>query len=92
MLISKMKLRLTPLNIVTALSLALLVVSIFQTNPIGQHVDLRGFYKLLLGALAAVSFVSDLIFRSTLKELKKIWIVELVFIAITIILMLILQK
>lgn len=86
-----MKLRLTPLNIVTAAGLAMLAVSIFRTNP-NSHFDLSGFYKFLLGALIAVSFVSDLIFRFTLKDLKRIWLVETVFIVLTIILMLILQK
>jgi len=86
-----MKFRLTPLNIISALALSLLVVSFFQRNPPG-HFDMSGFYKLLLAALLLVSFVADLIFRFTLKDLKKIWIVELVFIIITAILILILQK
>ncbi|MFD0941851.1 hypothetical protein [Pedobacter boryungensis] len=87
-----MKLRLTPLNIITALSFALLVVSFFQTKTAGQHFDMTAFYKFLLGCLVVVSFVSDLIFRFTFKDLKRIWIVELVFIALTAILILILQK
>ena len=86
-----MRFRLTPLNIISALALSLLVVSFFQRNPSG-HFDMSGLYKLLLAALLLVSFVADLIFRFTLKYLKKIWIVELVFITITAILILILQK
>ena len=72
-----MKFRLTPLNIVTALGLGLLG---------------GGFYLLIIGCLVAVTFVSDMIFRFTLKDLKRIWIVELVFIVLTATIILILQK
>lgn len=87
-----MKLRLTPLNIITALSFVLLVLSFFQTPEAGKHLNLGGLYKFLLAALLAVSFISDLIFRFALKQLKKIWLVEIAFIAFTVILVLILQK
>ena len=87
-----MKLRITPLNIIAALSLALLVVSFFQTNPSGQHFDVRGFYKFILGALIVVSFITDLIFRFIIKDLKRIWFVEMFFISFTVILFLMLQK
>jgi len=86
-----MKLRLTPLNIITALSLAFLIASFFEKKAVG-HVDVSALYKLLLGALVLVSFISDMIFRFTIKNLKRIWLVEMVFIALTVILFLILQK
>lgn len=86
-----MKLRLTPLNIITALSLAFLVLSFFEKSG-PRHFDMRGLYKLLLAALVLVSFISDMIFRFTIKNLKRIWFVEMVFIALTVILFLILQK
>jgi hypothetical protein len=88
-----MKLRLTPLNIVTAFALALLIVLLVQPKPAaGQHIDVSALHQLLLAALIVVTFVSDLIFRFTLKQLKRIWIVELIFIAIAVILFLLLQK
>lgn len=86
-----MKPRLTPLNIVTALSLAFFIVSFFQKAGPG-HFDMGGFYKFLLGALVVVSFIGDMIFRFAIKELKRIWLVELTFIILTVILFLILQK
>ncbi|WP_379093024.1 hypothetical protein [Pedobacter sp. UC225_65] len=88
-----MKLRLTPLNIVTALGIAFLAVSFFQpkTTSVG-HVQMGTFYQLIFAALIVVTIISDLIFRFTLKELKRIWLVEMVFIILTIILFLILQK
>ncbi|PWS31302.1 hypothetical protein [Pedobacter paludis] len=87
-----MNLRITPLNIITAIAFAFLVVSIFQTKTAGQHFDMGAFYKLILGCLIVVTFITDLIFRSSFKDLKRIWIVEFVFIVIAAILMLILQK
>lgn len=88
-----MRFRLTPLNIITALGLALLVASFFEPATVGRgQVDVGGFYKWLLGALVVVTFISDLIFRFALKNLKRIWIVEMVFIIATAILILILQK
>lgn len=88
-----MKLRVTPLNIVGAAGLGLVVVSLFSeksTTP-GQ-INFSGFYLLILGCLIVVTFVTDLIFRFTLKDIKRIWMVELLFIVIAAILMLILQK
>jgi hypothetical protein len=88
-----MKFRLTPLNIITAIAFALFVVVLFRRKPEGPGaIDLGGIYQLMLGALVAVAFISDMIFRFTLKDLKRIWIVEIIFIALTIILFLILQK
>ena len=87
-----MKARITPLNIITAIAFALLVVSFMGTKSPCQHVDLTGFYKLILGCLVLVTFITDLIFRFTLKNLKRIWVVEISFIIVSAILMLILQK
>jgi hypothetical protein len=90
-----MKLRLTPFNIVTAFAIALLVVLLFQ--PIPQRPPQLFAIKaqeLFLLALIVVSFITDLIFRFSLRTLKRIWIVELVVITIiaVVILILILQK
>lgn len=88
-----MKLRVTPLNIVGAISLSLLVVGLFsEKSTAPRQINLSGFYLLILGCLVAVTFVTDLIFRFTLKDIKRIWMVELLFIVIAAILMLILQK
>jgi hypothetical protein len=87
------KLRLTPLNIVTALALAFFILLLFQPKPkVASHADVSPFFMFLSGALVVVAFVSDLIFRFTLKDLKRIWIVETIFIALAIALYLILQK
>jgi hypothetical protein len=88
-----MKLRITPLNIVSAIGLGLVVVNLVsEKNTAPRHVDMSGFYLLILGCLILVTFVTDMIFRFTLKDIKRIWVVELIFIFIAAILMLILQK
>ena len=88
-----MKLRLTPLNIVTALAFALLIVMLVQPKPTKPRLDdFSGLFQLILGAVIIVAFISDMIFRFTIKDLKWIWLVEMLLIALTIILFLILQK
>lgn len=88
-----MKLRITPLNIVSAISLGLVVANILSSkNNAPKQIDMSGFYLFILGCLILVTFITDLVFRYTLKDLKRIWIIESVFIVITVILMVILQK
>ncbi len=89
-----MKFRLTPLNIVTSLGLALWAMSYFKTEQPStpQQFDMSPLYKIILGSLVLVSIVTDLIFRFLFKELKRIWLAELVFISLTIIIFLLLQK
>jgi hypothetical protein len=89
-----MKFRLTPLNIITSLGIAFLAISFFEARPAGglANINMGTFYKVILSSLILVSIVTDLIFRFIFKDLKKIWFIELFFIAFTIILFLILQK
>jgi len=88
-----MKLRITPLNIVSAAGLGLVVVNLItEKGAAPRHINLDGFYLLILGCLIVVTFITDMIFRFTLKDIKRIWIIELVFIVIAAVLMLILQK
>ncbi|WP_316806371.1 hypothetical protein [Pedobacter agri] len=88
-----MKLRITPLNIIGAIGLGLAAFNILsEKDTAPRQVDMSGFYLLILGCLILVTFVTDLIFRFTLKDLKRIWIVESVFILFTAILILIIQK
>ncbi|WP_343524454.1 hypothetical protein [Pedobacter sp.] len=88
-----MKLRVTPLNIIGAIGLSLMAVGLFsEKSTVPGQINLSGFYLLILAWLVAVTFVTDLIFRFTLKDIKRIWVIELIFIVIAAILMLILQK
>ncbi|RBQ08734.1 hypothetical protein [Pedobacter miscanthi] len=88
-----MKLRITPLNIVSAIGLGLVTVNLLSEKATApRQINMSGFYLLILGCLIVVTFITDLIFRFTLKDIKRIWVVELTFIVIAAILMLILQK
>ncbi|WP_443938372.1 hypothetical protein [Pedobacter sp. MW01-1-1] len=87
-----MKAKITPLNILTALAFALFVLSFFKAQTDRAPVDSSFFYRLILACLIGVTFITDLVFRFSLKTLRKIWLVETVFILVTVILMLILQK
>ncbi|WP_426328302.1 hypothetical protein [Pedobacter sp. R-06] len=88
-----MKIRITPLNIVSAIGLGLVAVNLVsEKSTAPRQVDMSGFYLLILGCLILVTFITDMIFRFTLKDIKRIWVVELIFIFIAAILMLILQK
>lgn len=87
-----MKFRITPLNIVGAVSLCLAVYLFVKPASSLSGFEINKFYILLLCGLAVVTFITDMIFRFTLKDLKKIWIVEGVFIVLAVISTLILQK
>lgn len=89
-----MRLRLTPLNIVTSLGFVCLSLSFFEYNLNGwlTKVGMAPLYRIIFACLILVSIVTDFIFRFLFKDLKRIWIVELIFIALTIIIFLLLQK
>jgi hypothetical protein len=69
-----MKLRLTPLNIVIAV---LLFSAAFQILK-ADNVNLRQSIFFILMVLTC--FITDLLFRRFLTDLKRIWIIELLFI------------
>lgn len=79
--------RITPLNLTSAVLLVILGYSIFEeeTN------DLSGSVWLLAGVLV-LSIVSDILFRGLLKNLKRIWLIELLFISLVVVLMLIIKR
>lgn len=88
-----MSLRITPLNIVSAIGLGLVTLNLLSEKTTApRHINMSGFYLLILGCLILVTFITDLIFRFTLKDIKRIWVVELIFIVIAAVLMVILQK
>ena len=83
-----MKLRLTPLNIVSAILLVTVGYLIINADPTGWR--LLGSIPLLI--LALLSFISDLIFRRFLSDIKRIWIIELLFIIFVAILIILFTK
>jgi lysylphosphatidylglycerol synthetase-like protein (DUF2156 family) len=80
--------RLTPLNILTSIILVSAVYLLFNQDTEGWRV----LGTVSLFALAALSFITDLIFRKFLKDLKRIWIIEVVFIIFAAVVMILIQK
>ncbi|HVS90802.1 MAG TPA: hypothetical protein VHE59_02135 [Mucilaginibacter sp.] len=88
----KNKTRITPLNFATAFFLFLAVyISIYGVQVIGGHYPyaLKSwmFTAIFVLFAIAVSFM-DLILRNFFRQTKKLWIVELSFITLAIILFL----
>lgn len=88
-----MKVKLTPLNIISAVFLTIAVVMLFEKRPpVNAHVI--NLYPILIGfslLIVVIAFVSDQIFRKFIPELKKIWIVECTVILFTILLFIIIK-
>ena len=88
-----MKVKLTPLNIVSAVCLTaaiLLLVNKKQTLQVTPDalVDLMAGLSILA---AIIAFISDQIFRKFVLGIKKLWIVEGVLVIFIIILILIIK-
>lgn len=79
--------RITPLNLTSAVLVVILGYTIFgeETNSIGSNV-------WLLAGILLLSVVSDILFRGLLKNLKRIWLIELLFISLVVALMLIIKQ
>lgn len=74
-----MKLRLTPLNIVSAVLLIGMALLLINT-------DENGWWELgaiSLFVLFALSFIADLVFRRLIQEIKRIWLFEILFLIFT---------
>lgn len=82
-----MKIRLTPLNVISSL----LLVAVAWLFIFADDTGWRKLGAIPLIVLWFLSFISDIIFRRYLKGLRRIWIVELVFIIFVAVLILIIQ-
>ncbi|MGV3507700.1 MAG: hypothetical protein ACO1N7_00320 [Sphingobacteriaceae bacterium] len=83
-----MKLRLTPLNILTSIILVSIVYLLIYQDTEGWRV--LGTVSLIV--IAILCFITDLIFRRFVKDLKRIWIIELVFIIFAAVLMVLIGR
>ena len=88
-----MKIKLTPLNIVSAIGLVTAVVLLTCKNLAHKpcYVDMTGWAITFGFLIFVIAFISDLIFRKFIPELKKIWIVEGVLLIFTVLLIYILK-
>ncbi len=83
-----MKLRVTPLNILSAALFTGIAFLLIFPDEYGWRV----LGSVSLGLMLASTIITDLIFRFFFRELKRIWIVELVFLIFAALFIIILQK
>ncbi|HEY0898618.1 MAG TPA: hypothetical protein VGD90_04750 [Sphingobacteriaceae bacterium] len=83
-----MKLRITPLNILAAALLTAIAYLLIFPDENGW----RYLGSVSLALMLASTIITDLIFRFFFKDLKRIWIVELVFLIFAAVFIILLQK
>jgi hypothetical protein len=88
-----LKVKLTPLNIVSAICLVIAIMLLINKKEEGnpKYVDITGILIGFSALTAIVAFVSDQIFRRFILNLKKLWVVEGVLIIFIIILIFIIK-
>lgn len=89
-----LKLKLTPLNIVSSICLvASVMLFVSKAQPQRpNHIDVTGMLAWFSLLSAIIFFISDLIFRRFILNLKKLWIVEGVLVTFIIVLVLIITS
>lgn len=88
-----MKVKLTPLNIITALCLVGCVMLLFDNSADVGPVN-RAFNGLWIGICllgAFISFLSDMIFRKFIPVLRNLWVIECAFVVFTLVFLFILK-
>jgi hypothetical protein len=88
-----LKVKLTPLNIVSAICLVIAIMLLINRKDEGnpKYVDITGILIGFSFLTAVVAFISDQIFRRFILNLKKLWVVEGVLIIFIIILIFIIK-
>lgn len=88
-----MKVKLTPLNMVSSASLVLAIWLLIKETPPGynSHINVTGLLTGFCLLITVIAFISDLIFRKFIPSLKKLWIIEGVLIVFIVILIFIIQ-
>ena len=89
-----MKFKITPLNIVAAASfLGAILLAFGQLKLFTFRVsEMKVLFIVLFVMVGLVSFVSDLIFRKMVPSLKRLWIIELTLITLTVVIMVVLKS
>jgi amino acid transporter len=82
------KLRLTPMNIISSVLIVSMAYLFIFADENGW--SQLGTVPLLI--LFVLSFVSDIIFRRLIKDLKRIWLFELLFIIFVAVLILLIKS
>ncbi len=83
--------RLTPLNIITAMSLVAAGFLVWKGFDDQLSKNFNGLFLVLSIFAALASFVCDLIFRKLVPLLRNLWIVQISFLVLTVVMILILK-
>ena len=83
-----MRIGITPLNFASSAQLVRAAYLVVFADPEGWR--MLGIIPLL--AMAVIAFIADLIFRRAIVNLKRIWIVESLFIIFVAVLMLLIGR
>lgn len=84
--------KLTPLNIISSIGLVAGVMLMLSPKPaLPIQGDMNTLVVVLIFLTAVIAFISDLIFRKFIPQIKRLWIIESALIAFTIILIIILK-
>jgi len=85
--------KLTPLNIVTALSLVMAGLLIFGKPEITNGIDhqVNGLWIAVCFLAVVISFLSDQIFRKFIPSTLNLWVIECAFIIFTLVFVFILK-
>jgi hypothetical protein len=88
-----LKFKLTPLNIVTAMSLVMAGFLIFGKSDITNGVDhqVNGLWIAVCFLAVVISFLSDQIFRKFIPSTFNLWVIECAFIIFTLVFVFILK-
>jgi hypothetical protein len=88
-----LKLRLTPLNIVSALSIMAVFTLLLDKKQLLKPVneEYKGVIIAMCLLVLFVSFLSDQIFRKFIPSLARLWLIQLAMIFLTVILVAILK-
>jgi amino acid transporter len=85
--------KLTPLNIITALCLVAALLLVFNQSDVVSPVN-QTFKGLWIGISlfgALISFLSDVIFRKFIPLLRNLWVIECAFVVFTLVFVFILK-
>lgn len=90
---NKLKVRLTPLNIISALSIMVVVSLIINKSWLlaPANVEFKGLFIALGLLVFFVSFLCDQIFRKFIPTLARLWLIQLMVVVLTVVFVFVLK-
>ena len=88
-----MRIKITPLNIVAAAALMAILLLLFNEVRLFsfQVSGMKTLFVMLFLMIAIVAFISDILFRKLVRSLKRLWVIELALISLTVVIAILLK-